>query len=224
MKLGISPAVAGRFSSKVVKIAIFATAAIGGTALASSSVFASLNAEGHNVAAHSVSTGTLKLTHAASGQAGLTGVFSTAITGMAPGDTVNRYIDVTQGGTLDGAALTLKVADAAATTLTTDATNGLQITVSQCSVAFTATTGACTGTTTTALATISANGLLSAQSLSGISTTAGAVAHLKIALALPAGSELTSNGVLPVGTVQGVTSTLTWTFFETQRTATNTNS
>jgi hypothetical protein len=224
MKLGISPAIAGRFSSKVVKIAIFATAAIGGTALASSSVFASLNAEGHNVAAHSVSTGTLKLTHAASGQAGLTGGFSTAITGMAPGDTVNRYIDVTQGGTLDGAALTLKVADAAATTLTTDATNGLQITVSQCSVAFTATTGACTGTTTTSLATISANGLLSAQSLSGISTTAGAVAHLKIALALPAGSELTSNGVLPVGTVQGVTSTLTWTFFETQRTATNTNS
>lgn len=224
MKLGISPAIASRFSSNVVKIAIFATAAIGGTALASSSVFASLNAEAKNTAAHSVSTGTLKLTHAASSQTGLTGGFSTAITGMAPGDTVNRYINLTQGGTLDGSALTLKVADAAATTLTTDATNGLQVTVSQCSVAYTATTGVCSGTSTTALATISANGLLSAQSLSGISTTAGGVAYLKISLVLPTGSELTSNGVLPVGTVQGVTSTLTWTFFEAQRAVTTTNS
>ncbi|MCX6430373.1 MAG: hypothetical protein NTX12_05340 [Actinobacteria bacterium] len=146
MKLGISPAIAGRYSSKIVKIAIFATAAIGGTALASSSVFASLNAEAKNTAAHSVSTGTLKLTHAASSATGLTGGFTTPITLMAPGDTVNRYINITQGGTLDGAALTLKVADAATTTLTTDATNGLQVTVTQCSVAFTATTGACSGT------------------------------------------------------------------------------
>jgi spore coat-associated protein N len=143
---------------------------------------------------------------------------------MAPGDTVNRFIDITNGGTLDGTALTLKVADAAATTLTTDATNGLQITVTQCSVAFTTGTGACSGTTTTPLATISANGLLTAQSLTGITTTAGAVARLKFTLTLPAGSEVTTNGNLPSGTVQGVTSTLTWTFNEAQRNATTTQS
>jgi spore coat-associated protein N len=224
MKLGISPAVAGKLSSKVVKIAIFATAAVGGVTLISSSVFASLSATAFNTSAHSVSTGTLKLTHAASGVSGLTGGFVTAISTMAPGDTVNRFIDITNGGTLDGTALTLKVADAAGTTLTTDATNGLQITVTQCSVAFTTGTGACSGTTTTPLATISANGLLTAQSLTGITTTAGAVARLKFTLTLPAGSEVTTNGNLPSGTVQGVTSTLTWTFNEAQRNATTTQS
>jgi hypothetical protein len=48
MKLGISPAVAGKLSSKVVKIAIFATAAVGGVTLISSSVFASLSATAFN--------------------------------------------------------------------------------------------------------------------------------------------------------------------------------
>ncbi|MEI8066628.1 MAG: TasA family protein [Actinomycetes bacterium] len=226
MKFGISPVLATKLSSKVVKVAIFATAVTGGVTLISSSVFASLSATAFNTAGQSVSVGTLKLTQAASGQTGLTGGFTTAISAMAPGDQVNRFIDLTQAGTLNAASMTFKVADANTTTLTTDATNGLQVTVKECTVAYTATTGACSGTETTALAKGSANALLTDKALTLIAAdlTGGAsnVAHLKIVVDLPAGSEVTTNGTLPVGTVQGVSSSLTWTFTEAQRTATTT--
>ena len=226
MKFGISPVLAAKLSSKVVKIAIFATAVTGGVTLISSSVFASLSATAFNTSGQTVSTGTLKLTQAASGQTGLTGGFTTAISGMAPGDQVNRFIDVTQAGTLNAASMTFKVADANTTTLTTDATNGLQVTVKECSVAYTATTGVCSGTETTALAKGSANALLTEKALtlnaSDLTGNASNVAHLKIVVDLPAGSEVTANGTLPVGTVQGVSSSLTWTFTEAQRTATTT--
>ena len=197
---------------------------IAGTALVGGTVYAGLTATTFNTTPHSVGVGTLKLTQAPSGVAGLTGGFSTAITLMAPGDTINRYIDLTNGGTLDAYQTTLKVADGATTTLTTDATNGLQVTVKMCTVAYTTGTGACSGTETTPMAATPANTLLSMQSLSGLLTAAGAVDHLKFVLALPAGSEVTTNGTLPGGTVQGVTSTLTWTFVETERPATSTNS
>ena len=209
--------------SKLAHTVIFATATVGGLALVATGVYAALNATAFNTSAHSVSTGTLKLTQAPSAVSGLTAGFSSAITLMAPGDTVNRFVDLTNGGTLDANTTTLKVADGAATTLTTDGTNGLQVTVKLCTVAYTTVTGACSGTETTALASTPANTLLTAQSLSGLSTTAGAVNRLKFVIALPAGSEVTTNGTLPGGTVQGVTSTLTWTFVETQRTSTNTN-
>jgi hypothetical protein len=52
----------------------------------------------------------------------------------------------------------------------------------------------------------------------------GATTYLKIAISLPASSEVTTNGVLPGGTIQGLTSTITWTFTQTQRAGTTTNS
>jgi hypothetical protein len=209
---------------KGLKVAIVAFAGIAGLTLVSSSVFAGLTANAFNASAHSVSTGTLKLTQAPSGVAGLTGGFSTAITLMAPGDTVNRFVDFTQAGTLDGATPSLKVADGATTALTTDGTNGLQVTVKSCTVAYTTVTGLCSGTETTALAVTPANTLLTAQSISNLSVTAASVSHLKFILSLPAGSEVVNNGTLPGGTVQGLTSTLTWTVSEALRTNTNTNS
>jgi spore coat-associated protein N len=209
------------FGSVALKVAIAATATIGGAALVSSSVFASLTANAFN-SSQSVTTGTLKLTQAPSGVSGLTGGFSTVITAMAPGDTVNRFVDVTQSGTLDGASPTLRVADGATpTTLTTDPINGLKVTVMSCTVVYTTITGACSGTEATALAITPANTLLAVQNLSNFTITAGGVSHLKFILFLPAGSEIVSNGVLPVGTVQGVTSNLTWTFNEALRTAVN---
>ena len=213
-----------RFTKKTMVIAVMLTATLGGVALTSQSVLASLNATAFNTTAQSISTATLKLTQAASGQAGLTAGFTTAVTGVAPGDTINRFIDLTNGGTMNGQLMTIKLADATNTVLTTDPVNGLQVVVTECSVAFTATTGACSGTTTTDLASTSANAIAAtAQALTVSSTAAGAVVHLKFAISLPAGSETTANGVLPLGTVQGLTSTLTWTFSETQRLATNTN-
>lgn len=210
------------FGSLGAKLAIVAVATVGGTALVGSSVFASLSATAFNTGAHSVSTGTLKLTQAASGVAGLTNGFTTPVTLMAPGDVLNRFIDVTNGGTLAGQSMTLKVADSNATVLTTDGTNGLQVVVKECTLAYTTGTGLCAGTETNALLTTPATTLLSNQTITFASLAAGALTHLKFTITLPAGSENTANGTLPGGTVQGLTSLLTWTFTEAQRTASNT--
>jgi len=206
------------------KIAIVLTATVGGVALVGSSVFASLTATANNTAAHSITSGTLKLTQAASGVAGLTAGFTTAVNAVAPGDTINRFMDLTNAGTLAGASITLGVVDSAATKLTTDAVNGLQVTVKECTVAYTTVTGACSGTETTMLAATSANVLLSAQSLTvaAADLLAAGVAHTKFIISLPASSEVTTNGTLPGATIQGLTSLLTWTFTETQRAGTNT--
>ncbi|MBC7463152.1 MAG: hypothetical protein H7227_02710 [Actinobacteria bacterium] len=205
------------------KVAIVAAAALGGTALVSSGVFAALTATASNTSGGSVETGTLKLTQVASSVAGITGGFTTAIPNMAPGDTVNRYINVTNSGTLDAATMTLAIAASPSTTLTTDGTNGLQVTVRQCSVAWT-NAGVCSGTTSAALASTSGLALGTAKTLTISSLAAAAVSYLQISLNLPSGNEVTNNGTLPVGTVQGVTSAITWTFTETLRTNTTVNS
>lgn len=216
-----SLATVGSFGAK---IAIVITATVGGTALVGSSVFASLTATANNTSAHSVTSGTLKLTQAASGVAGLTAGFATAVTAIAPGDTISRYIDLSNGGTLDGASMNLKVADANTSTLTSSAVTGLAVVVKECTVAYTTGTGACSGTETPVLTT-TANSLLSAGltlPVAAADLLAGAVAHLRFVISLPASSEVTTNGTLPGSTIQGVTAALTWTFTETQRNGTTT--
>lgn len=205
----------------VAKVAIVASASIGGAALVSSSVFASLTAVASNTSGGSVTTGTLSLTQAPSVVSGMTGGFTTAITAMAPGDVIKRYVVLTNGGTLDASAMTLALSASPSTALTTNGTAGLQIAINKCSVAWTA-TGVCSGTTTAALASTSALTLASAQTFSPTALTAGAISHLQIVITLPTGSEVTTNGTFPGGTVQGLTTALTWTFTETQRTATTT--
>ena len=214
-----------------LKIAIVTAATLGGAALVSSSVFAALTATATNTS-QSVQTGTLKLTQVSAGSAGSTynAGISTTISAMAPGDTVNRYIELKNGGTLDaGSTMTLGLVDSgSASALTTNATAGLQVVVTACSGPWnTVTPGVCTGTTTAMLTTRSANAItLAPQTLTlpaGL-TTAGALAYLQISLSLPAGSEVTTNGTLPSGTVQGLTSSLVWTFTEALRTNTTTNS
>ena len=210
-------------TATLIKVAIAGVAVMGGTALVSSSVFASLTATATNTSGGSVATGTLSLTQAASGVAGITGGFTTAISAMGPGDTVNRYINLTNGGTLDAINPTLQISATPANALTTSATAGIQVTIKNCTVDWT-NAGVCSGTQTTALAATAASALGSAAALTLPSTLAGAVSHLQISIALPAGTENTLNGVLPGGTIQGLTTAITWTFNETERTGTTTNS
>lgn len=207
---------AGRLS---VKMAVVVTAALGGSALVSSSVFASLTAVA--TATTSVTTGDLKLTQTLTGASG---GFATAITAMAPGDTINRYVTLLNGGTLDAVTPTLRIAGSGATALTTNGTTGLQVTINACTVAWTQATGVCGGTATVVLASTSALALATDTSITLPSNLAAASTALKISIALPTGTEVTTNGTLPGGTIQGLTTTLTWTFTETQRTATTTNS
>ena len=108
---------ATRFKSRNVKIAIIALAAVGGVSVVSSNVFASLNATAFNNTVQNISVGTLKLTQAATGNG-----FTTSIGPVQPGDTQNRYIDLTNGGSLVGSAVTLQIADAQAAATITGAT------------------------------------------------------------------------------------------------------
>ena len=206
------------------KIAIVAAAAIGGTALVSSSVFEALTASATNTTATAVSSGYMSLTQASGGASG---GFTTAITTMAPLDNVVRLVTLTNSSTLNAASMTVAVSDASPTVLSTNGTIGLQATIAQCSVAYTAVTYACSGTETSVRAASSLLSLATPQALTLIpaSLLASGVSHLKVTISLPDSTENTLNGaVAGVGSIQSKTAALTWTIAATQRTATTTNS
>jgi hypothetical protein len=204
-----------------------AVVAVGGLLLTAGGVYAGLNAIATNTTPQAVTSGTLKLTMANNGAG-----FSQNISTVAPGDVVNRFVDLTNGGTLDAQNLTLTVADSTPTKLTTDATNGLHVSVLACTTAAwvvnsltnSATCADVGGPTTivnnAALATVSGT----PASLVAGSVPQGSVYHYEISLTLPNQNETTTNGTLPGGTIQGLSASLTWTFNELQRSATTTNS
>lgn len=207
-----------------LRILIVFAATLGGMGLVTSNVFALLTASAYNTTGGSVTTGTLILTVSPSTVNGITGGFTSPIAAMAPGDTVNRYVDLTIGGTLDAANPSLQILATTDNTLVTDSDNGLQVTITGCSVEWT-NTGTCSGTTTSVLGQTSAATLRSAsQSLTLPTLLARGVNRLKVTIFLPSGNENVENGNLPVGSVQGLTNSLTWKFAVTARTATTTHS
>jgi len=174
-----------------------------------------------------VSSGTLNLTLSADVGVG----FSNFTGKMAPGDTDNVYVNLNNTGTLASAAgMTLWVAGAPVNALTngTAAGEGLTVTATQCSVAWTLATGVCSGTTTSILAatqisTMNTSGTaVSLSNIPALVASTGQVAHVQVTLGL-VGAETSTNGVAPSPTVQGLSTTLTYTFTEQQRTAVTTN-
>ena len=186
-------------------------------------VFAGLNAT--VVASQSDTAGTLKLTSADKGAG-----FSTGISNLAPGDIVNRYVTLTNGGSLSAQSLGLAIATTGTATLITDGTGAatnkaLTVKVTSCSGDWDNTAGTCSGTPTVEIAetTLSA---FSTEKLFGTTSTlaANGTAKLQIQVKLPDQNETTVGGVLPTTTVQNGTANLTFTFSEAQRSATTTNS
>jgi len=208
------------------RAAILLFAAIGGLALIVTTVYATLSAQAFNTTPTAATAGTLSLIQADNGSG-----FTTPIDKMAPGDTVYRYVKYTNNGNLDAQDLRLSLSDSVNSVLTTDATRGLSVAVSQCSVSWTPGSGACGGTTTS-LGNSTATALKSASmSLAVVPTTpaganilAGQEIHLRFAITLPDTNETTVNGVPPANTVQGKTAALTWTLTETMRSATTVTS
>jgi hypothetical protein len=201
------------------RLALAGGVAIGGLALTGMAVFAGLNAEAKNTTPQQIDSGTLQLTYADNG-AGFTSVAAK----MAPGDVVNRYVDLTNGGSLDGKTLTLAAVDAVGSKLSTDAANGLQVTVTECTGGtWNNTTGVCSGTTSVpvvgSLASMATAPLALANNVAPSATL-----HYQVSVALPDQNETVTNGALPANTIQGLTANITWTFNELQRTATTTNS
>lgn len=203
-----------------------AVAATGGAVLVAMGVgvWATLSATAANVTPEQVTSGTLKLTLANNGAG-----FSTAVSNMAPGDVVNRYVTLTNGGTLDAKALTLQVAATGSANLITDGTGGsttkaLRVSIDSCSGAYTPATGACSGATTPLVTATPLSSFSSAISVVPGTIAAGGVENLRIQLQLPDQTETTVNGTLPANTIQGLAANLTFTFSEVQRDATTTSS
>jgi hypothetical protein len=203
-------------------LAAFAIGAAG-LAITGGGVYAALNATASNTPAQNASSGILSLTMANNGVG-----FGQAVSNLAPGDVVNRYVNLTQGADLDGKDLTLKVTDSTQTPtlLTTSADRGLRVKVTQCDGTWTPGTGAgsCDGTTTVLLNNAALSTLTAPVSIKPGSIATGSIIKLQIALTLPDQAETTVNGAAPADTIQGLSSSLTWTFGETQRTATTTGS
>ncbi len=193
-------------------------------AIAGQSVLASLNATAFNTTAQNINAGTLKLDLANSGNG-----FGASISNIVPGDVVNRYVTLTNSGTLNGIGLTLKTSQTGTASLITDGTGGvttkaLKLTVTSCSVAWNTSTGACTGTTATELNSTVIGSLTSATPLTNGTMSSSAVKYLQMKIELPDQNETTINGALPSNTVQGGAVDVTYTFDLAQRVATITNS
>lgn len=206
---------------RMVATSVFAGSLI---LVAGTSVFAGLNA---TVSASQVdSAGTLILSTANNGAG-----FSQAISNLAPGDVVNRYVTLTNSGTLDSQSLGLSIASSGSSTLITDgvapATNkALTVTVLSCTGGIWNTaTGVCSGTTNTEIAETSLSAFTTQKVFSvSPALAAGATSTLQIRTKLPDQNETTVNGVLPAVTVQNGSVTLSYLFNQAQLAGATTNS
>jgi spore coat-associated protein N len=166
-------------------------------------------------ASQSVSSGTVTIGLGATGAS--TNRLNVAATNIAAGDTIQRSVDLINSGSINLSAITLTSTATTSSLLDTDATNGLQLVIDRCSVAWTesgtapAYTYTCSGTTSSVLASHAVIG--SNLTLSNLgSLTAGATDHLRFTLTLPAAAP---------NTFQSQSSVIQYTFTGTQRAATN---
>ena len=153
---------------------------------------------------------------------GGTNRLSVAATNVAPGDTMQRSVDVKNTGSIGFSAVSLTSTAAPANVLTSNATNGLQLRVDKCSVPWTesgsspAFTYACSGTTSTVLEGgtpgSSVPVLGASRALSNLALAATDVNHLRVTMTFPATAD---------DTYQGLSTTVTYRFDAAQRAATN---
>ena len=147
----------------------------------------------------------------------------TGASGIAPGDTMQRAVDITvDNSTTAGMLTALKVAITAtpSSLLNTDATNGLQVWVQKCSQAYSESgppyTYTCGGSTADVIGTsgspVAISSLTSATTLTGVSTTPNVTSHLRFYFTFPSTAG---------DSFQDASSTLTFTFSGTQRAGTD---
>jgi len=207
----LRPAGRRRRRSRAQKL--LATAAvIGATAsIAGLGTFATFTSS--TSASHTVSSGTVTIALGATG--GSTNRLNVDATAIAPGDTIQRSVDLINQGTLDLASVTLTTQATTSSLLDTDTTNGLQMVIDKCSQAWTESgppyTYTCGGSTSTVLSSRAV--IQTGVTLNNLSSlTAGTTDHLRVTLTFPSGAG---------NTFQNKSSTLQYAFTGTQRAATN---
>ena len=164
-------------------------------------------------ASQAISSGSVAIALGATGPANR---LTVAASGLVPGDTVQRAVDLTSASTDPLGSVSLQTSGTPNNALLTDA-NGLTVKVDKCSAAWTesgtapAYTYTCTGTNTNVLI---ASAVGNTTSLSGLAalTSGSSTDHLLVTLALPAAA---------TNALQGLSTSITYAFNGTQRTATN---
>jgi hypothetical protein len=126
--------------------------------------------------------------------------------GFVPGDSVTQAVNLINKGTAALGSVSLSTTVAAPSVLTTDLSNGLQMTLKSCPVAWSANT--CAGGETV----LSTGPVISNRMLTNpASLNAGGTDYLAFTISLPAGAD---------NTFQGKSAALSLTFTGTQRTGT----
>ena len=194
-----------------ILIKVFGSIAVLGVAasIAGLGTFASFTSS--TSASQSISSGTVSIALGASGPANR---LSVAATNLVPGDTVQRAVDLASTSTDPLGSVTLQTAGSPSNALITDA-NGLTVKVDKCSVAWTESgppyTYTCGGTTSSVLATAQAGNTSSLSNLAAL-TSGSSTDHLLVTLSLPSAAG---------NALQGLSTTITYTFNGTQRAATS---
>src|SRR3954471_10812362 len=164
-------------------------------------------------ASQTVSSGTVQIGVGAAGPANRLAV---GASDLASGDTLQRAFDLANSGTIDLASFSFSSSASPSSLLDSDATNGLQMVIDKCSVAWTESappyTYTCGGTTSGVVASRPVIGSNIAMSNVSSLLTSGTTAHLLMTLSLPSSA---ANGL------QSLSSTITYTFTGTQRAATD---
>ena len=151
------------------------------------------------------------------GTNGASNRLSLGASNIAPGDTMQRAVNIKDTGTIDLANVVLTTTASPTSLLDTDVTNGLQMVIDKCSAAWTE-AGTAPAYTYTCGATLTPNVLASTavvganRTLTGLSLTAGSDNFLRVTLTLPSTAG---------NTFQNKTSTINYSFAGTQRNATN---
>ncbi len=169
-----------------------------------------------------VASGTVGI---AIGDNGAANRLNIAAAGLVPGDSIQRVATLSNAaGNQALSAVTLTTVAAPSSLLDTDATNGLQVTIDKCSVAWTeantAAAGAAPAYTYTCPSTGTVTSVLPSRSVVGTnlaltglaSTVAGSTDNLRVTMTLP---------VLAGNNLQGQSSTIGFTFTGTARAGTN---
>ena len=206
--------VASRFGgNSLARKILMSVGILGATAsIAGLGTFASFTSS--TTASQTVASGTVTIALGAAGAANRLTVNASAI---VPGDTMQRSFNVANSGSQDLASVTLTTSATTSSALDTDVTDGLQMVIERCSVAWTesgttpAFTYTCGGTSSTVIASRAVIGSTIAMSNLTV-TTAGNTDYLRLTLTLPSTAG---------NTLQTLTSTVLYSFTGTQRAATN---
>jgi spore coat-associated protein N len=212
--------VPARATSKKILLSLGALGAAG--AIAGLGTFATFTST--TSATHQVTAGKVEIALGASGAANR---LSVSATNVVPGDTINRVVDLISTSTDPMASVKLTTSATVSSVLDTNTTDGLQMYIRNCSVAWTeagsspAFTYTCSGTTTAVLATAGAPTNIITTTAGGVTltnlsatTTAGPVTdHLLLTIVLPQ-ANTSANLTTPPS------STIDYSFAGTQRNGT----